>query len=248
MSPLRFESTFDRIYKTDLVYAPNCWQLCGDAHCCNFTRYKSAMSILGRSLQELPLLPGEFEFLSARGWIKRFANVQHRVIEFPLSLGVMRLEFLVGHSQSCACEHDTRTTVCRLYPLLPIYDLLGRVTGVDMSFGIFEEIEAIDQTPRACKLDQIPFSELGKFLTISNAIAQNPTQLFYVMAYQIAKIHAAEQLRRAKQGAKPGTSTLRIFEGLYALGRLMDGSLMRVRLDALSDEFARRYGEGFAVA
>ena len=64
MSSLRFESVFETIYSTDLVYAPDCWKLCGDAHCCNFMRYKSKMSILGKNLfQELPLLPGEFEFL-----------------------------------------------------------------------------------------------------------------------------------------------------------------------------------------
>ena len=62
--PTRFESTFDRIYATDLVYAPDCWKLCGNAHCCNFSRYKSQMSILGHQRsQEIPLLPGEFDFI-----------------------------------------------------------------------------------------------------------------------------------------------------------------------------------------
>ena len=193
---LRFESTFDTIYSTDLVYAPDCWKLCGDANCCNFTRYKSQMSILGKSSQELPLLPGEMDFLKARGWDKDFGEFELRVIEFPIELGTMKLEFLAGRPGSCACKHDTRTTVCRLYPLMPIYDIDGRILDVDTHFGMFEEIESIDGIPRACKIEHVPFSELGKFLTISNAVAKNPTQVFYVKAFQLAKAHATERLRR----------------------------------------------------
>jgi hypothetical protein len=248
MPALRFESAFETIYATDLVYAPNCWKLCGDAHCCNFTRYKSQMSILGKNhFQELPLLPGEYEFLSTRGWIGRYADVERRVTEFPLARGTMRLEFLVGRSQSCACDHAARTTTCRLYPLLPVFDLLGRVTGIDAHFGIFEEIESIEQTPRACKIEQIPVPELGKFLAICNAIAQNPTHVFYVMAYQFAKAHAAEQLRLAKKTARADVTALRIFEGLFALQRLLDPARIRARLDELADQFVQQYGERFTV-
>ena len=249
MAGLRFESTFETIYSTDLVYAPDCWKLCGDAHCCNFMRYKSQMSILGKNLfQELPLLPGEFEFLAARNALKGFADVEHRVIEFPIARGTMRLEFLTGRTKTCACSHEARTTTCRLYPLLPIFDLSGRVIGIDPHFGIFEEIEAIEQIPRACKIEQVPIPELSKFLSICNAIAQNPTQMFYVMAYRVAKSLAAERLRQAKQSAKQGVSTLRIFEGLFALKQLLDSSLIRQRLDALADQFAERHGEAFTVA
>jgi hypothetical protein len=37
---------FDKIYATDLVYRPGCWQLCGDAHCCNFNRYRARFKII----------------------------------------------------------------------------------------------------------------------------------------------------------------------------------------------------------
>jgi hypothetical protein len=249
MGQLRFESTFETIYSTDLVYAPDCWKLCGDAHCCNFMRYKTQMSILGKNLfQELPLLPGEFEFLSARDALKGFADVEHRVIEFPIARGMMRLEFLTGRTKMCACSHEARTTTCRLYPLLPIFDVSGKVTAIDPHFGIFEEIEAIDRTPRACKVEQIPTAEFSKFLAVCNSIAAHPTHLFYVMAYRLAKSFAADQLRRARQSAKPNISTLRIFEGLFALKQLLDTSQIRPRLDALADEFAAHYGERFTVA
>ena len=58
----------------------------------------------------------------------------------------MKIDFLVAQSKNCACEHDTRTTICRLYPLLPIFDLSGRLIDVDRNFGMYEEIEAIDSS------------------------------------------------------------------------------------------------------
>lgn len=250
MADVRFAKIFDGIYSTDLVYAPDCWKLCGNAHCCNFTRYKSQMSMIGKGGQELPLLPGEMDFLKSRGWTSHFGQFEHRVIEFPLSRGVMKLEFLVSASHTCACQHDTRTTVCRLYPLLPIYDLDCRLIGVNTHFGIYEEIEAIDQMERACKIDQLPFDELNKFLTICNLIAANPTHVFYVTAFQAAKAFAVQQLRTARQPIKPSVqvSTLRIFEGMFALKQLLDGKAMRIRLDELADQFHARYGDRFSVA
>ena len=62
-------ASFDKIYSTDLVYAKDCWQLCGNGHCCNFTRYKSQFTMIGKShYQELPLLPNEYEYLQHKGY------------------------------------------------------------------------------------------------------------------------------------------------------------------------------------
>jgi len=249
MPSLRFESAFETIYSTDLVYAPDCWKLCGDAHCCNFRRYKSQMSILGKQhFQELPLLPGEIDFLRARGWLDRFANVEHRRIEFPLRRGVMKIDLLIGRSDICACSHDTRTAACRLYPLLPVFDTHCKLIGADARFGFYEEIEAIGASPRACKIENVPFGELNKFLNVCTAIAEHPTMVFYLMAYRLAKAHAAERLRSARQSAPSDVSTLRIFEGLFALKQLIDVAAIRQRLDLLADEFSQRYEDAFQIS
>jgi hypothetical protein len=42
-------SQFERIYETDLVYVPDCWQLCSDAHCCSFAKYKKNFNTLFES-------------------------------------------------------------------------------------------------------------------------------------------------------------------------------------------------------
>ena len=63
-------SGVERIYSTDLTFVPNCWKLCGDAHCCSFSRYKAKFRMIAKTpFQELPLLPGEYEFLAAKGWL-----------------------------------------------------------------------------------------------------------------------------------------------------------------------------------
>ena len=141
LTQLQIES-FDRIYATDLAYVRYCWKLCGNAHCCNFSRYKAQFKMIGQHhYQELPLLPGEYEYLQKRGWLARFDGIELKTIDYPLSRGAMKIEFLVGRSKACACEHATRTTTCRLYPLLPVYDVDGAVIDVDTKFGIFEEVD-----------------------------------------------------------------------------------------------------------
>jgi hypothetical protein len=241
---------FDAIYATDLVYAPGCWQLCGDAHCCTFSRYKSQMKILGhRHKQELPLLPGESDYMKQRGILGDFRDAQCMAVEYPLSQGKMKLEFLVGGTNACACKHDTRTTVCRLYPLLPIFDIDGKLTGVDADFGIYEEIEKIDGTDRGCKLTNVPFSEMNKLLTIASAIGRSPKAVFYVTAYQLAKQHARTQLQKAKTAQKPERqmSTLALFEGMFLLRQLLDQSVLRPQLEALAARFRDRHGARFSL-
>src|SRR3954468_4396817 len=84
-------SGFERIYVTDLTFVPDCWKLCGDAHCCSFSRYKAKFRMIARTpFQELPLLPGEYEFHLAKGWLKQFEPFEHRVIEFPIDAGTIK--------------------------------------------------------------------------------------------------------------------------------------------------------------
>lgn len=249
--PTLLES-FDTIYTTDLVYGQDCWKLCGDAHCCNFARYKSQMSILARhARQEIPLLPGEFAYLVHKNCGGRF-HADRRIIEYPLAGQKMRLEFLVGSSHPCCCEHDLRTTTCRLYPLLPVFDVDGNLTGIDRRFSIFEEVEAIAGLPPACKIDAIPFGELEKFIAIAKAIGRHPKSVFYVSAYQLAKRHAADNLARAYAAArgKPGLAglgVLKLLEGLFALGQLLDQARLRPALDDLAGQFRRRHGDRFEL-
>ena len=172
-------AAFQSIYAADLVYSPGCWKLCGDANCCNFTRYKSQMRLLGKShRQELPLLPGEYEYLQETGGLTGYGRHEHRVVEYPIAQGVLKIELLVGHAEGCVCHHATRTTVCRLYPLLPVFDIDGHLHGVDTRFGMFEEIEAIGGIEPACKLTNVPFTELNAFLAITSAIARYPLAMF----------------------------------------------------------------------
>src|SRR5262245_3943711 len=143
-------SVFDEIYSTDLRYLKDCWTLCGDAHCCSFARYKARFRMLARTpFQELPLLPGEYEYLKEKGWLAQFGDFDHKVVEIVLKAGRMHVESIISRRPQCACDHDIRPTVCRLYPLLPTYDIYGRVTGT-VNLGIYEELERIQGLEPAC--------------------------------------------------------------------------------------------------
>jgi hypothetical protein len=239
-------SLFDEIYSADLRYRAECWQLCGDAHCCSFARYKSRLRIVARTpFQELPLLPNEFEYLAGRGWLAQFGDYDHKVVEVPLRAGTMRVESIVSRRVGCACDQATRPTVCRLYPLLPIFDLDGRVVGTE-SFGVYEALEEVESLEPACRLTSLPFEELQKFHRIAAAIGRSPVALFYAMAYRLTKAHVRERVREAK--ARSDADAFLVFARLLMRQRLTDQPALLAELDALAEQFRVRYGAAFALA
>lgn len=245
-APMLHEQMFDEIYSTDLRYLPECWKLCGDAHCCSFSRYKSRFKIMGRTpFQELPLLPGEHEYLSRKGLLRQFGDHEHRSFDVGLDTGTIRVETIVSRRPHCACDQDTRTTVCRLYPLLPLYELDGTLIGAE-PLGIYEVLEDLQALSPACRLTDLPFGELNKFLRLTSAIARSPLALFYVMAYRIAKEHVRERLRDAH--SRSTGDIFQLFEGMLLRRKLTDQGKLKAELNSLAARFRDHYGTSFSLA
>jgi len=239
-------NVFDEIYATDLRYWQDCWKLCGDAHCCSFSRYKARFQLIARtSFQELPLLPGEYEYLASKGWLSQFGDFDHKVFEFPLNPGRMRVESIISRRPHCACDHDTRPTICRLYPLLPVYDIDGALIGTD-SLGVYEDLEALQGLEPACRLTSLPFSELQKFLKIASAIGRSALALFYIMAYRLTKEHVRARLMDAHRRGS-GVDIFALFERKLLRGQLIDEDALASELRSLADSFQLRYGERFRL-
>lgn len=240
-------SAFDRIYALDLVFTKDCYKLCGDAHCCSFTRYKSKFVFLGnKPFQELLLLPGEWQYLEQRGLTAQFGDHEHKEYAIPLGDRYVRAETLLSRRPYCACDHDTRTTVCRLYPALPVFDLEGRFIGLE-PFGIFEELERIEQLAPACQIESVPFSQLEMLLRICAEIGSSPLTLFYATAYRAAKAHvrarlADQKLKRAQQTA------FAHFENAFFRSQLFDDARLGAELDVIRARFSERYGPSFDAA
>jgi hypothetical protein len=177
--------------------------------------------------------------------VRTFGDFEHRVIDYPLNSGKIKADFIVSRNKNCACEHSTRTTVCRLYPLLPIYDIDGKMTGVDRHFGIFEEIEQIDGIERACKITNVPFDEVSKFFDIATEIGKSPKAVFYITAYSMAKAHARQQLAMGKKTS--GMSALALLERAFLSRRLLNQDVLRPQIEALAVKFKQHYGERFVL-
>ncbi len=236
---------FDRIYTTDLVYVSNCWRLCGDAHCCSFARYKARFKLIARTpFQELPLLPGEYEYLQGKGWLTQFGDHDHKVIEYAVDDYMLKIESIVSRRPRCACDHDTRPVICRLYPLLPVFAPDGALTGVE-TIGIYEELEKLANLAPACQLTDIPFSELPKFLTITSEIAKEPTFLFYLEAYRLTKQHVQEKLSAANQQTQGDVFAQ--FERLLIRRQAIDHIELKRKLSALVQQFQQKYGPRFTA-
>ena len=239
-------SGFAAIYDTDLVYVPDCWRLCGDAHCCSFSRYKAKFKLIASSpFQELPLLPREYEFLASQGWLAQFEPYEHRVLEFKLDAGIMKVESIVSRKSGCPCDHATRPTICRLYPFLPIFETSGRFIGTDL-MGIYEEMEAIDGMEPACKVQDISPDQAAKLLTISEQIAGNLKSLYYISAYRIAKGHVANRLRNQQSMTK--ADVFAVFENAFIRGQISDREALTADLNGLFDVFVKHYGADLATS
>jgi hypothetical protein len=236
-----------RVYGIDLVYRKDCWQLCGDAHCCNFSRHKSRFRIVGKKpFQELPLLPGEYEYLAQSGGLAQFQDHQHRRTTLALDeRRAVTLETIVSHRPGCACDHATRPTICRLYPLFPILDVDGRVCGIEPHFGVYEELEALASMEPACRIDAIPTQQMSLFLELVGCLTPSPLHLFHLHAYRVAKAHLASRLRA--QLGDSGKDPFTTFEWQLMRGKLFDTERLRAELSALADRFEARYGDRFRL-
>lgn len=231
---------FAAIYSQDLVYVPGCWQLCGNANCCSFSRQKDRFRLMGSNrAQELPLLPGEFAYLHENDLLGQFGDYQHRVAEYRFGARVLKIESLISHNPGCACAHATRTTVCRLYPFLPVFDLDRTVIGVER-LGIYEVLEELAGASRICQVDTIPDGERAKFGAIAAAIGADPVAAFYVDAYRIAQQHARRRLIELK--GDRATDIYSVFEMAVLRQRLIDHAALAAELEARATALEQRHG------
>lgn len=231
---------FDAIYSQDLVYVPGCWQLCGNANCCNFSRQRQRFRLLsGKTKQELPLLPGEYAYLQSRGLLEQFGLHRYLVSHYWFGSRPLKIEVLASSNPGCACAHATRTTVCRLYPFLPVFDLDRAVVGVER-LGIFEVLEKLAGEDRICQVDTISDGERVKFNAIAAAIAANPVAAFYVDAYRIAHAHVRRRLVYLK--GRRDTDIYSVFELAVIRHRLFDHRALAADLEAQASALEKRHG------
>lgn len=252
-----FNEAFEIIYSTDLVYRQDCWKLCGDAHCCNFTRYKSQFKLIRSHAQELPLLPGEFEFLERNGWLSQFGDFDHKVSTYPAGPYEFRAESIVSRrAGGCICDHDTRPTICRLYPLLPVFRFANptgpavTLTGVERA-AIYDDFEQAAQLPMACQLDALPFDQLPAFLRIAETLSANPAHLLYLEAYRLTKAHVAARVAARWQESRTrraATTVFQSFESGLLRQQLIDHTELGAQLGTLASSFATRFGGLAALA
>lgn len=241
---------FDALYETDLVYRAGCWQLCGDAHCCSFRRHKARFRLMAQDGgQELPLLPGEFEYLAARGWTRQFEPYERLRVVHDFGPARLVADRIVSRRPGCACDHATRTTVCRLYPLLPVLGEDGSLVGTE-PLGLFEELEALDGLEPACRIEALPFDQFDLFLRMARLIGDEPVLAFHLEAYRLAKRHVASRLADSLRATSPGQpaatrSAFQAFEGAYLRRRLIDRKALDTALAELWRRLRDRHGEAF---
>ncbi len=233
---------FDRLYRTDLVFEPGCWQLCGDAHCCSFSRHKAGFELFSAAAQELPLIPGEWAYLNERGVAAQFAPSELRAHEYALGDYTIRWNTVASRRPGCACDHDTRTLVCRLYPLLPVYRLDGQLIATE-PLGMYEELETLEGLPRACQVDAVPFDQLNLFLDVARSLGNDRVWRFYLLAYRHTKRHVFDRLAASRTAS---TTAFRQFELAMLRRRLVDHDVLRHDLNGLLAAVAGDDLAGFA--
>ena len=239
---------FERIYATDLMFVPDCWKLCGDGHCCSFQRYKVRFKLIGAPpVGHLPLLPGEHTWLRESGLLDKMRGPEHRVETYEFNGRRLQLETLIAKEPMCFCTHETRTTVCRLYPLLPLFDDEGHLTGASATFGSFEVLEELEKLERACKITHMPLGEADKFAIIAGEIARDPVALYYARAYAMTLDHVRQRLPELR-AARKDSSYFTTYEMSLVRGKLIDQAFLSRELTAMAERFEQRYGAAFSLA
>jgi hypothetical protein len=247
----RFAHVFDAIYGIDLVFKPGCWALCSDAHCCHFSRYKSAADA---RFHEIPLLPGEWAYLNRTGHIGQYENYRQLRLEVPLAAGTLAYESLRIPATGCPCTHDIRPTICRLYPLLPVYSATAGLIGVDTSVTLFDVIEEVFELPRVCRIGEVPFNELQKFMALTRALGSEPVLVFHLIAYKLVKDALRSALLRMVAAAgRPTGSPEDIAERIGALQRdlvtkVVNWGAVKSELNELANQFRARHGASFTLS
>lgn len=201
---------------------------------------------MGRKpFQELPLLPGEYEFMAERDLLNQFGDFQHKILNFEIEGYDLKVESILVHTDVCPCSHDLRPTICRLYPALPVFDIDGRLIATE-TMGIYEEMERIAGLAPACRVDTLSMKELNKFLAITEQISRCPHFLYYLEAYRMTKQHASRQLQNAvEQGS---ANVFVAFEMGFLKNNLLDPAFLRDELSCLAAKFKQRYGATFERA
>lgn len=235
---------YDTIYATDMVYGVECWKLCGDGHCCHFSRYRPAGD---GSIQEFPLFDGEYEYMQRHDLLSQYQHVEAQLWQIELDVGSYEFTTLrIQANGTCPCDHSRRTTVCRLYPLLPQFDLGQGLCGIDTRFTIYEEAEVLGKLPRACQISDVTFTDMQKFLRMAGAIYAAPRFLFSVMAYSLHKRHVVARLV-----SDMAFSRRTVHHSLYNLeqqGALLDRETLREELNELGHDFKDHFGQGFTLS
>jgi hypothetical protein len=247
----RFSHVYDEIYATDLVFRPGCWTLCGDGHCCHFSRYKSE---LDSGFHEIPLLPGEWQYLNDKGHIGQYADYRRLTLEVQLATGILAYESLRIPTSLCPCSHDIRPTICRLYPLLPLYSPTAGLIGIDTRVTLFDVIEEVLDLPRGCRIDDIPLSEMRKFMELTRALGSEPVLVFHLMAYKLVK----DVFRRGLQqmvaaDGRPAESRDELAERISAYQRdlvvkVVNWTAVKAELNDLGNQFRSIHGPSFKLS
>jgi hypothetical protein len=241
-------AVFDRVYTTELVFEPDCWKLCGDAHCCHFSRHKAKFRMMakGDTFQELPLLPGEWEYLNERGWAAQFGEHELRASTYAVGDHAFRVEAVISHRPMCACNHGTRTTICRLYPLLPVLDSSGALLKTE-ALGAYEEMELLDGLEPACQIRDIPSSQLDLFNGLAGLLGSHPVLRVYMRAYHLVKRHVFDRLASKRASGVAG-SAFQMFESGYLRRQLIDHAILQDGLARVIEEARQEDVEAFDAA
>ncbi|MFK8114803.1 MAG: hypothetical protein AB8B91_21560 [Rubripirellula sp.] len=238
------DETFDVVFATDLVYQADCWKLCGDGHCCHFSRYKKNSS--EQDYQSLPLLAGEYEYMKRRGYLQQYSEMELQRTSIDVEDGEWNIDMLrVRVDASCPCDHNLRPTVCRIYPLWPIFSAQQGLVGISTSPSQFEVMEKLGGLESACKVSGTSFAEFQKFLAICTAISANPRVMFSVMMMGLCRDLFEEKLHTTMQ-----THKVNMFQAMAMQVKenaFVDEAECSRQTSAMVSEFKTKFGSRFSL-
>lgn len=226
------------VFQAPLIYRDRCWETCGGGYCCKPARVQRHFDLLRKEGVELPLLPGEYHYLSSRGLLQRGFEgdlSRHLVkvrpgLSFPVYRTVCRLDGICS-------DHAHRPVVCRIYPFAPVPDARGQLIRKEPVAVIDQFWDLMSGGADPCTIDALTPEEDERYRGVCAEILKDPINVFYLGAASIFKGAIRDGVRALPQlTALPEGPFFATWEKLLMFGQLY-------RVDDVLGRIARWYDE-----
>ena len=239
---------WEKLHQQPFLYEDGCWTTCGGGFCCSNDHPDFSFNFIPMQGTTIIYMEDEYRYLKSIGKVPELRVAGEAPMEFVVSLGDGK-ELKLLHT-TCRllgrCDGVfQKPLLCRLYPVLPVFDVAGTLEEV-IPGSIFDLTFDLIASPTPCTVH----GRSGEYLRQWTAKPELIDSLRhpYIMLYlRVAKIFS-EAYRAGLSGNQrltklKGKSFWSRWELSYLTGKLADSQRITSEAATAYRELRTHYGE-----